>query len=616
MRDPGLAPERTQLAWQRFALSLAVIGALALRAGLAHHHSTLGFVIAAILGAVAAALQLRGPRLPQQTAIKAAVAATVCAAVAALTLVVAGNAEAAGFHSCPRTKTWLCATLTVPLDRSGGVPGNLHLVAERLRARRGARIAVMGFPGGPGAATLNSRSGWLHDLAPSLGGRDILLFDQRGTGRSDYLDCGVFVGVVPELGITRLASAKSVQRCANALGNKTAFLTTHDTVEDIEAVRKAAGVDKLVLLGVSYGTRTAEAYAAAYPEHVERVVLDSVVPPEGISPYGLETIQAVPRVLQRLCRGGACTGITGDPVADLHALVLRLEAKPLRLRHAINFFGCRFRPALTRSSVLDTLIVGDESPILRAVMPAAIRAALNGDAEPLAVFGPGQDNLRLVLCILHQLGFQRATGLTARLPDDGGDSDAVYVATLCGDGPLPWSSATPVTARRTAAEQALAHTGDDAFAPFDRATALASETLNACKFWPQAGASPPPGALPALPTLVISGEDDLRTPVEDAKAVAARIPGAQFLQVPDQGHSLVGNSGCADRGLGHFMAGEIASPCHDPEVHSPKPLTPLQLRCFVELSEAVTNGTPRKPPHPTRRTLRCARHLSDAFSAP
>ncbi|MFL5896659.1 MAG: alpha/beta hydrolase, partial [Thermoleophilaceae bacterium] len=113
--------------------------------------------------------------------------------------------------------------------------------------------------------------------------------------------------------------------------------------------------------------------------------------------------------------------------------------------------------------------------------------------------------------------------------------------------------------------------------------------------------------LPALPALVLSGEDDLRTPTETAREVAGRIPGAQFLPVPDHGHSLIGSSGCAARALVRFMAGGEAAPCHDPPQHSPKPLTALQLRCFVYVSELV-GKRPRR--HPSARLARCARVLA------
>ena len=75
------------LAWQRFALSLAVIGALGLRAGLARRHQTLGFLVAAAVCALAAVLQLAGPKLQSTQAVRIALSASLIAAAGALALV-------------------------------------------------------------------------------------------------------------------------------------------------------------------------------------------------------------------------------------------------------------------------------------------------------------------------------------------------------------------------------------------------------------------------------------------------------------------------------------------------------------------------------------------------
>jgi hypothetical protein len=65
--------------------------------------------------------------------------------------------------------------------------------------------------------------------------------------------------------------------------------------------------------------------------------------------------------------------------------------------------------------------------------------------------------------------------------------------------------------------------------------------------------------------------DDLRTPVEDAEALAATSPTARLLKVPDRGHSVLDSSGCARRGLGHFIADEPVFDCHAYPQHVPKP---------------------------------------------
>jgi hypothetical protein len=94
-------------------------------------------------------------------------------------------------------------------------------------------------------------------------------------------------------------------------------------------------------------------------------------------------------------------------------------------------------------------------------------------------------------------------------------------------------------------------------------------------------ASPPPapaGPLPAVPTLILEGQADVRTPLEDANALAARIPGAAVVAVPHTGHSVLGNdlSECARSTVASFFGGRGAPPCpasHNPFSPTPRPPT-------------------------------------------
>ena len=474
-----------------------------------------------------------------------------------------------------------CSTVAVPIDRSGAVQGSVKLAVRRLPARSASKTGVMLFPGGPGASTNDLALTAVAELQAALRTRHLVLFDQRGTGRSGYLDCDI-LEYRYSTGFTQRSYEKSVERCATKLGPRRAFYSTPDTSADIEAVRQALGLERLVLVGVSYGTRNALDYAARHPERVERMVLDSVVPLEGPSPYGLESIAAVPRVLASLCRGGGCRGITDDPVGDLATLVDRIrERGAVRPRRAVEFFGCRFRPALTRSALLGSLVLGDMETGDRSSIPAVVKAAAGGDGTPYAFVSVFERADDLGRCVAESIGF--TPGLRQGGLQDDGDrsfSLAANAATYCEDGPMPWPRGTPPADRNEAAERGLAELPDSAFEPFDRATALAYAKGNGCRFWPDSGRElPPPGALPDVPVLVLAGEEDLRTPLEAAARAAASFRRSKLVAVPDYGHSTL-DQPCAQRALRRFFADRPVGDCHRPAKVLPRPVTVRELRCI------------------------------------
>ena len=109
------------------------------------------------------------------------------------------------------------------------------------------------------------------------------------------------------------------------LGPAAPFYTTRASAADIDAVRQALGFDKIALYGSSYGTKLALAYSVLYPARLDRLVLDSVVPlDEG--GFDLDSFQAIPRVLDKLCATG-CEQITTDPVADTARLVATMRRR-------------------------------------------------------------------------------------------------------------------------------------------------------------------------------------------------------------------------------------------------------------------------------------------------
>ena len=98
--------------------------------------------------------------------------------------------------------------------------------------------------------------------------RDLILLDQRGTGRS----AGGFECSVPEDFTLDTAGRDQigafVDRCLATLEHDPRFYTTSVAVEDLEHLREALGIERWNVYGVSYGTRVALHYLRRFPAHV------------------------------------------------------------------------------------------------------------------------------------------------------------------------------------------------------------------------------------------------------------------------------------------------------------------------------------------------------------
>jgi pimeloyl-ACP methyl ester carboxylesterase len=339
-------------------------------------------------------------------------------------------------------------------------------------------------------------------------------------------------------------------------------------VEDIEALRRAAGYEKLVLYGTSYGTKVALEYAERYPQHVEALLLDSVVPTDGPEPFAIPTFEAVAPVLRELCADGVCRGITTDPLADATRLIAKLRRRPLG-GSVYDGLGRRHSTQLDELGLLDILRAGDLNPALRALLPAAVQSALHSDPDPL-----------MRLQALSEGLIPNVPSIQAKAAADEG-GEALFVDTTCEEAPFPWQRAASPGTRLAEATSFLGAQPATDFAPFDARTALQQSLVTACDGWPDASAAPPAAApLPDVPTLILSGAQDLRTPTSGAEQVAALIPGAQIEIVPFTGHSVVGSdlTGCAAKAVSAFFSGRAVAQCTSTnDVLSPTPITPTSL---------------------------------------
>jgi pimeloyl-ACP methyl ester carboxylesterase len=456
-------------------------------------------------------------------------------ASAVLLAVAASPAGALQTRRCAKATGFRCATVTVPLDRSGTVPGTVRLSIAVEPPRKGAGGFLLALAGGPGQPSVPFAESFRTSLAPALAHRRLVLLDQRGTGASGVLSCPP----LQALGTLDVVNTRIVESCANALGPRRRFYSTTDSVADIDAVRRALGAPKLELMGVSYGTYVAVQYARRFPAATDGLILDSVVGPEGIDAYFLDTFERLPRVLAEQCAGRRCRAATADPVADLGRVTRSLAAGPLRgtipdLRGAAHETAIR-----DESELLLIIMSGDLNPFLQAALPGAIAAAGRGDRAPL-----------LRLRRLAQGPYTPAKDF----------SSALNVATTCADVTLPYNWQTGFPDRWTAWRHGTDLLPDRLFAPFSRQAVVETSVAHDCLRWPQGDAPAAPSAapLPDVPALLLSGRLDTRTPLENARELLPSLPHGQLLTVTGTGHDVLDSdiTGCAARALKRFADGQ------------------------------------------------------------
>src|SRR5262249_53161194 len=134
--------------------------------------------------------------------------------------------------------------------------------------------------------------------------------------------------------------------------------------------------------GTSYGTKQTIAYALAHPDHVERLVLDSVLPTEDPDPFGGNILRNLPRALTNLCHGSLCRSATRDPVGDVVKLANRLAPTPLMAKVTMPGFGA-VPLRLDGVDFLFLVVDSDINPGVGSELPAAVSSALTGRPAPL-----------------------------------------------------------------------------------------------------------------------------------------------------------------------------------------------------------------------------------------
>jgi pimeloyl-ACP methyl ester carboxylesterase len=441
------------------------------------------------------------------------------AAILATSLLAAGvNAAAPTLVACTLPELEepaRCGTLDVPEDPERPAGRKITIAFAVIPATGGAALPdpIVPLYGGPGENVLSAAGYIARQLAGLRPSRDILLVDQRGTGRSGALNCRLFDPAAPDRSLQDFLPPDAVRACARELSTR-ADLTQYSYLhfaQDLERIREALGYAQYNLNAGSYGTRAAQAYLWSYPEGIRTVLLHSVVPPDVITPLSMAK-SAQPQFEATLA---ACEADTACRAAyprlrqEFDEVLDRLDAGAVR--HSIP--GAP-QATLHRGRALEWLRAKLYRPRTAAELPWLIHEAHRGNWSP---FFDG---------ILEQ-----ARGFDAEY------SLGLWLSITCSDD--------------------VAFLEEAQVAPATENTYLGDYRVRqqqaACRLWPRA-------ELPAghrkpvqtsIPTMFVSGDLDAATPLSFTQRVAPGFTNRVEIVSHGQGHTEWND--CVDRLYRRFV---------------------------------------------------------------
>jgi pimeloyl-ACP methyl ester carboxylesterase len=414
-----------------------------------------------------------------------------------------------------------CGALLVPENpaRPGG--RRIRLAFARIPAisRSKHPDPLFLLAGGPGMAATTFYAMTAPVFARIHRDRDIVLVDQRGTGKSNPLNCPEDDEGDADGGGSAVAA--ETRHCLEILSSKAdvAQYTTSVAVKDLDRVRQALGYQQINLYGVSYGTRVAQQYLRRFPQQTRSLILDGVVPPELSFGAGMaiDAERSLERILARCGRERECQSRFGDPQQDYHSLWATLQAHPVPVSVADPSTGDPRHFEFTSSHLATVLRLSIYS------------------AEPTA----------LLPLLLHETTSSKdfAHIATQYLLLSRSYTDVIAVGM---NNTVACTEDIPFYDPKRVERSVLEHT----FLGASQLDAL----LAVCKIWPH-GPIDPDFHAPLhsdVPALLLSGSDDPVTPPEYGEEARRGLSNSLHVVLKDFGHGQLA-APCVDRVMEQFI---------------------------------------------------------------
>jgi pimeloyl-ACP methyl ester carboxylesterase len=394
-----------------------------------------------------------------------------------------------------------CGVLEVAENPNQPAGRRLRIGVAAIPATGGKSLPdpIVILTGGPGEDAIGAAEIYAEQFTMLRQDRDILLVDQRGTGRSGALNCALFSAQEPAVSLRDVFPPAAVERCEQSLrmGADLTQYTYDRLANDLEQVRQALGYGPLNLFAGSYGTRAAQVYLRMYPKSVRTLYMGSVVPIDVAEPLPFaKTEQTAIEKMFDACAGDfACNATFPHLREEFRQISARLSSGSVR----VTVQGYTGTLPLYRGRVAEWFRSKLYRPRSSTTLPWMIHRAFLGDWSPISA------------------------GILSDASDDSPFSFGLFFAITCSEDVL------------FIRENDVPAETQDTFLGVYRLR----QQQAACKFWPKA-------SLPndyrepirsSVPTVFASGDADGGTPLWFMRRVAQGFPHRIEVVLRGQGHT-------------------------------------------------------------------------------
>ena len=438
------------------------------------------------------------------------------------------------FEGCPRVADKQtvygakCGTLTVAEnpDSSAGKQIDLHIM--RLSAIEDRQLPPIFFvAGGPGQASTEIAPIIRRQFSSLLKNHDFVFVDQRGTGKSNPLDCETdpfeTMSLLP-LEAAQIAN-QQMQICIDDYDSDLSFYTTPYAVKDLEQVRLALGYSTINMWGASYGTRVILEYLRQFPDSVNRAVLDGVAPVAIELPAHVtaDSSQSLAKVFEHCRKQQQCERSFSGLRSQWLDLLANLKEHPkqIELKHP--------RTEKKNLVYIDDVVISSWARLslyvrdLTSIIPLAINKAVNDDFS--------------MLYSMQALGLDSV---------NSGISAGMQFNILCAEDNQFRYHRQPEAQE---SHHVLLSTIDNKV--FDTSCKMVSSRIADTAYFEPLHSD--------VPVLLLSGEIDPATPPHWAKLVHNGLSQGQHIIVAG-GHHNVSGLGCMPELIQQFYSAKTATP--------------------------------------------------------